>query len=141
MSQARSVSVPFVNFGGSVSPQAVAVGHIFVRHATGDAVDPECKEGGPWPTEPIVTAIAISTASNENMQTDCSKLTNCATWNWTPAIEKNVATFRPDKKQVLYVAGCIYYKGLDGHPWFTDYCVRWMGGQNFLNCPNRNYVH
>jgi hypothetical protein len=136
-----AVRVPFMHFGRSTSPEAVAVGHIFVRDAAeASPVDRECKQGGPWPTKPEVTSIATSTASNENVQTDCSKLTNCASWNWTPEIEKDVATFRSGKK-VLYLAGCVYYKGLDDHPWFTDYCVQWVGGQRFLNCPHRNYLH
>src|SRR5208283_2992850 len=43
-----AVNVPFVNFGRSVSPVAVAVGHIFVRDAKEfPPVDPECK--GRWP--------------------------------------------------------------------------------------------
>src|SRR5208283_1767891 len=100
---------------------------------------PNAREGGPWPTEPMITAIATSTASNENLETDCSKLTNCASWNWTPSAGEDVSTYKSGK--VLYVAGCIYYKGLDDRLWFTDYCVSWEGGQDFLNCPNRNHVH
>lgn len=66
------VLVGIMNFGRSVSPAAVAVGHIFVREV-GEAppVDPECKEGGPWPTEPKLTAIASAT---ENPSRKCSNL-------------------------------------------------------------------
>lgn len=39
--------------------------------------------------------------------------------------------------QTLYAVGCIYYKGLDGTPYFFDICTKQIG-DSFQNCDSRD---
>lgn len=129
----QKVGVPFVNFGRSVAPEAVAVGHLFVRKPTDPT--PHDPAGGnrntPWPIEPKMTAIATS---EKDASGECLSQQNCAIWWWTPYSRDDVTLRKGD---VLYAAGCIYYKGLDGRKWFTDYCVIWDGGSGFPSCNDK----
>lgn len=46
------------------------------------------------------------------------------------------------KGNIVYIVGCMYYRGLDGNFFYSDYCVTWEGENRFRKCtdPHRNYV-
>jgi len=62
-------------------------------------------------------------------------------WDWTAGQGQDVDDALTGK--TLFVTGCIFYRGLDGNPYFSDICVSWAGESNFPSCADvtRNFVH
>lgn len=127
------IAVVVINFGKTAAPSATAVGHLFIVEPGQPApVDPRCSKSGKWPTDAPYSALVPGPGTKEAPE--------LGAWVWEPAQGQDVTLVNAGK--ILFVVGCIYYKGLDGNVWFSDVCVSWAGGDSFRSCSdhNRNYV-
>ncbi len=150
------VRVATVNFGRSTASVMTTVGHIFTTNAGEPApFDHQCKEGGPWPKGNRLTALVpyelppslslsllapARKGKPESITIPMQPIGSVA-WNWTPAEGFDAASV--NRRKTLFIAGCIYYRGLDDKTHFSDVCVSWGGGTDFPPCPDlaRNFVH
>ncbi|MGC2419990.1 MAG: hypothetical protein WA434_19770 [Candidatus Acidiferrales bacterium] len=118
----NKVLVTAKNFGRSVALHLVVPGHIVVRDRGAPIpFDSGCKKPKA-PEEMIPTALGANEPDLED---------------WLPADDRDIATFTGGR--VLYVVGCMYYRSLNGNPFYSDFCVTWLEGtDSFEICKDRN---
>lgn len=118
------VRIRLFNFGKSVAPMLMALGHIFVRNQA--PFDASCNEHGSWPTGYTITGLAPGAPFFQE---------------WPLAAGENLAEAKQGKS--IYVVGCASYTALDKKVYFSDICMTWNSHDGFQVCRegNRNYVH
>lgn len=125
-----AVVVNFINFGRTLADKVVAVGMLAIVAPEEDAPhDQRCSPDG-QPSQgvrasPLAPTGAIVPGAGREL--------------WPLRNSDNLAQLA--RGDILYAAGCIYYKALDGLQYYTDVCAVWHDG-SFQLCsnPNRNLI-
>lgn len=121
------VQADIFNFGKTVALDVVAPGEVASAPSEEPAPSyPRCHENGEAPKDLYMTAIAQVNAMTKNP--------TYYLVHWKLASDEDVSKL---SSRALYAVGCVYYKGLDGTPYYSDVCAKWISN-GFGPCDSRN---